>query len=226
MAIQGPLTGVRVIELGNMVAPDTCTRMMADLGAEVIKVENTALGDNFRVWPRTIGAPTRDDFNPIFDNLNANKKSISVNMKTKEGLDIMYQLLGSAEIFITNIRTKGLERMGLGYDVLKETFPKIVNTKFTAQMETGLDRVGEGEEDYVELLHTFYDDFEKIQLVLNDKIIKIEDFDKGLFKGNSDIIEGKKLYKIDTDALDKIDSYIEIYESKTKTDDGAKVDGE
>ncbi|MBQ7257836.1 MAG: AAA family ATPase [Abditibacteriota bacterium] len=72
----------------------------------------------------------------------------------------------------------------------------------------------------------FYDDFEKIQLVLNDKIIKIEDFDKGLFKGNSDIIEGKKLYKIDTDALNKIDSYIKIYESKTKTDDGAKVDGE
>ena len=123
MAIQGPMTGIRVIELGNMVAPDTCTRMMADLGAEVIKVENTALGDNFRVWPRTIGAPTREDFNPIFDNLNANKKSISVNLRTKEGLDIMYQLLGTAEIFITNVRTKGLEHMGLGYDVLKEKFP-------------------------------------------------------------------------------------------------------
>jgi len=140
MAIQGPLTGVRVIELGNMVAPDTCTRMMADLGADVIKVENTALGDNFRVWPRTIGAPTQEDFNPIFDNLNANKKSISVNLKTKEGLDVMYQLLGKADIFITNVRTKGLEHMGLGYDLLREKFPKLVVGQLEAYGPLGPDK--------------------------------------------------------------------------------------
>ena len=126
MAIQGPMTGIRVLELGNMVAPDTCTRMMADLGAEVIKVENTAGGDNFRVWARAISAPIQEDFNPIFDNLNANKKSISLDLKTPEGLAVLGRLLETADIFITNVRNKSLVKMGLDYDSLKLKYPALV----------------------------------------------------------------------------------------------------
>ena len=126
MAIQGPMTGIRVLEMGNQVAPATCTRMMADLGAEVIKVENTHGGDTFRAWPRMLGAPIKDDCNPIFDNLNANKKSISIDTKTEEGLAVMEELLKTADIFITNVRTKGLKKMGLDYDSIKTRFPKLV----------------------------------------------------------------------------------------------------
>lgn len=115
MAINGPMTGIKVIELGNMIAAAACTRMMADLGADVIKVENTKGGDTFRAWPRMVGAPVEDECNPIFDNLNANKRSVSVDLKTPEGVQIIYKLLESADVFVTNVRTRGLGHMGLDY---------------------------------------------------------------------------------------------------------------
>ena len=119
MAIVGPLNGVTVVELGNQVAAATCTRMMADLGANIIKVENTTGGDTYRAWPRAIGAPIDDDFNPIFDVLNANKRAISLDLKSEGGHKVMYSLLENADIFITNVRTKGLSHIGLDYDTLK-----------------------------------------------------------------------------------------------------------
>ena len=140
MAINGPMTGIRVLELGNMVAAATCTRMMADLGADVIKIENTTTGDTFRFWPRSVGAPTQDDYNPLFDNLNANKKSISLNLKTAEGQAIMYKLLETADIFITNVRTRGLAHMGLDYDTLKVKFPKLVMGQQEAYGTKGPDK--------------------------------------------------------------------------------------
>lgn len=140
MAINGPMTGIRVLELGNMVAAATCTRMMADLGADVIKIENTTTGDTFRFWPRSVGAPTQEDYNPLFDNLNANKKSISLNLKTAEGQAIMYKLLETADIFITNVRTRGLAHMGLDYDTLKVKFPKLVMGQQEAYGTKGPDK--------------------------------------------------------------------------------------
>ena len=140
MAINGPMTGIRVLELGNMVAAATCTRLMADLGAEVIKIENTTTGDTFRFWPRTVGAPTKDDYNPMFDNLNANKKSVSLNLKSQEGIEVMYKLLETADIFITNVRTRGLSHMGLDYATLKVKFPKLVMGQLEAYGTKGPDK--------------------------------------------------------------------------------------
>ena len=74
-----PLQGVKVVELSLMVAAASCGRMMADWGADVIKVEDTKGGDPFRKWPLGMGAPADDDFGPIFDNLNANKRAISLD---------------------------------------------------------------------------------------------------------------------------------------------------
>mgnify|MGYP003048135766 CR=1 FL=1 len=79
-----PLKGVKVVELSLMVASASCGRMMADWGADVIKLENTKGGDNFRKWPLSIGAPADDDFDPIFDNLNANKRAVSIDTRTKD----------------------------------------------------------------------------------------------------------------------------------------------
>ena len=121
-----PLKGVKVVELSLMVASASCGRMMADWGADVIKLENTKGGDNFRKWPLSIGAPTDDDFDPIFDNLNANKRAVSIDTRTKEGQEIVYRLLEDADVFLTNLRTEALSKQGLDYDTLKEKFPKLV----------------------------------------------------------------------------------------------------
>ena len=121
-----PLKGVKVVELSLMVASASCGRMMADWGADVIKLENTKGGDKFRKGPLSIGAPADDDFDPIFDNLNANKRAVSIDTRTKEGQEIVYRLLEDADVFLTNLRTEALSKQGLDYDTLKEKFPKLV----------------------------------------------------------------------------------------------------
>lgn len=121
-----PLKGVKVVELSLMVASASCGRMMADWGADVIKVENTKGGDNFRKWPLGIGAPADDDFDPLFDNLNANKRAISVDTATEDGRAVVYRLLETADVFLTNLRDSALQKSGLDYDSLKDRFPKLV----------------------------------------------------------------------------------------------------
>lgn len=135
-----PLQGIKVVELSMMVAGATCGRMLADWGADVIKVENTGIGDTFRKWPATVGAPVADDCNPMFDSLNANKRAISIDLKTSEGRKLMYKLLDDADVFLTNIRTKGLEHMGLDYSTLKARFPKLVMAQLTGYGEKGPDK--------------------------------------------------------------------------------------
>lgn len=132
-----PLKGVKVVELSLMVASATCGRMMADWGADVVKVENTSGGDTFRKWPLGMGAPAEDDFNPLFDELNANKRSLSVDLKTREGVAVVYKLLADADLLITNFRTDALKRMGLDYDALKEKFPSLVVAQLVGYGEKG-----------------------------------------------------------------------------------------
>ena len=121
-----PLQGIKVVEQSIQVAASSCGRMMADWGADVIKVENTQGGDTFRKWPLGIGAPADDDYDPIFDNLNANKRAISLNLKSEDGRAVMYRMLADADVFLTNNRTEALERMGLDYPTLKQKFPRLV----------------------------------------------------------------------------------------------------
>lgn len=121
-----PLQGIKVVEQSIQVAASSCGRMMADWGADVIKVENTKGGDTFRKWPLGIGAPADDDYDPIFDNLNSNKRAISLDLKSEAGRQVMYRLLEDSDVFLTNNRTEALERMGLDYATLKEKFPRLV----------------------------------------------------------------------------------------------------
>ena len=132
-----PLQGVKVVELSLMVAAASCGRMMADWGADVIKVEDTKGGDPFRKWPLGMGAPADDDFDPIFDNLNANKRAISLDTKTPAGQEAMYKLLAEADVFLTNLRTEALRKSGLDYDTLHEKFPKLVMTQLDGYGEKG-----------------------------------------------------------------------------------------
>ncbi len=112
-----PLDGVRVVEFAHMVMGPTCGLVLADLGADVIKVEPLE-GDNTR---RLMGAGA--GFYPIF---NRNKKSLAVDMKTEKGLQLVLKLISSADVVTENFRPGALDKLGLGYDALSKKHPKLV----------------------------------------------------------------------------------------------------
>lgn len=120
-----PLEGYKVIDLTTFVAAPVCGRLLADLGARVIKIEHPK-GDGWREFG--IGYNTRfnDDENPVFDIYNSGKELISINLKSKEGKEVFYKLLEDADVFLTNTRLDALARLGITYDDLKDRFPKLV----------------------------------------------------------------------------------------------------
>lgn len=119
-----PLEGIRVVELATFVAAPTTGRFLADLGAEVIKIEQPQ-GDGWRDTGYKVGYFSRKH-NPVFDLYNSGKKHISLNVKTPEGMEAMHKLLEGADIFITNLRTNALARNGLDYETLKEKYPALI----------------------------------------------------------------------------------------------------
>lgn len=125
-----PLSGVRVVELATVVAAPTVGRIMADYGAEVIKVEPPA-GDGLRPFGKGHCLPTEDGNSPLFDLYNSGKKFTSLNLKSDEGKQAFHRLLACADVFLTNVRYKGLERMDLGYETLKEKYPRLVYAHFS-----------------------------------------------------------------------------------------------
>ena len=119
-----PLEGIRVVELATFVAAPTTGRFLADLGAEVVKIEQPQ-GDGWRDTGYKVGYFSRKH-NPVFDLYNSGKKHISLNVKTPEGMEAMHKLLEEADIFITNLRTNALARNGLDYETLKEKYPALI----------------------------------------------------------------------------------------------------
>ena len=121
-----PLEGIRVVELSTFVAAPVSARLLADMGAEVIKLE-TAAGDGWRKAGLSYcpGRFTPEE-NPVFDVYNSGKKGLSLNLKTPEGMEAMYKLLATADVFVTNNRPAALNRLGLGYEQLKEKFPRLI----------------------------------------------------------------------------------------------------
>lgn len=121
-----PLAGIRVVELSTFVAAPVCARLLADLGAEVIKVERPE-GDSWRVTGVSF-LPTRysDAENPVFDIYNSDKQHLALNLKSEEGMAAFHRLLATADVFITNTRPAALKRLKLSYEDLKEIYPKLV----------------------------------------------------------------------------------------------------
>lgn len=120
-----PLEGIKVIEYANYVAAPVTGRLLADWGAEVIKVEPLS-GDSMRFVGMQWNFPIDDEENPLFEIENSGKKGIMVDTTTKEGIDLIYKLLEDADIFITNTRQKALDRSGLDYWTMKEKAPHII----------------------------------------------------------------------------------------------------
>ena len=124
--MEGPLSGIKVLDLTTFVAAPVCGRLLADMGAEVIKVEHPK-GDAWRLTGKGY-SPARfsDQENPVFDIYNSGKKHICLNLKSEEGLAVFHQLLSEADVFITNTRPAALKRLGLDYETLKEKYPGLV----------------------------------------------------------------------------------------------------
>ncbi|HUR70749.1 MAG TPA: CaiB/BaiF CoA-transferase family protein [Candidatus Limnocylindrales bacterium] len=115
----GALAGIKIVEAASYVTGPFASQLLADLGAEVIKVEEPARGDPFRGWGERNYAAT-------FCSLNRNKKSVTIDFRTDEGRDVMVKLLTRADVFIQNFRPGVLDRRGLGYDDIKRLNAKIV----------------------------------------------------------------------------------------------------
>ena len=117
-----PLEGIKVVELSTMLAGPMCARVLAEWGADVIKVE-TLNGDAWRKQAGTTLSPCTPDANPNFDMQNLNKRFVSLNQRTPAGHEAMMKLLEGADVFLTNFREQALEGMGLAYEQLKDRFP-------------------------------------------------------------------------------------------------------
>ena len=117
--MNGALEGIRVIELGSYVTGPFASLLLADLGAEVIKVERPGQGDPFRGWGEKLYSAT-------FCSLNRNKKSMTLNILCDEGTEIFLKLAAGSDIVIENFRPGTLERKGLGYEAVRALNPKII----------------------------------------------------------------------------------------------------
>jgi formyl-CoA transferase len=127
-----PLEGVRVLELGNYIAAPTAGRMLADFGAEVIKVERPGTGDELRNWRLHKG-----DTSMLYRTINRNKKSVVLDLRTEAGKQAVLRLAAKSDILLENFRPGTLEKWGLGPDVLNEANPDLIITRISAFGQTG-----------------------------------------------------------------------------------------
>ncbi|MCJ1686794.1 CaiB/BaiF CoA-transferase family protein [Rathayibacter sp. VKM Ac-2927] len=128
-----PLAGVRVLELGNFIAAPTAGRLLADFGADVIKVERPGTGDELRKWRLHPGSTT----SMLFHTLNRSKRSVALDLRTEEGRDAVRGLAAECDVVLENFRPGTLERWGIGPDVLNEANPELVIGRISAFGQTG-----------------------------------------------------------------------------------------
>ena len=131
-----PLEGYRILDLSRVLAGPYCTMMLGDLGAEVIKVERPDLGDDTRAW----GPPFVGGESAYYLCANRNKKSITVNLKSEKGREIIRQLAKISDVLIENYKVGELTELGLGYETLKDLNPGLVYCSITGYGQTGPDK--------------------------------------------------------------------------------------
>lgn len=117
-----PLEGVRVLDLSRVFAGPLCGQVLADFGAEVIKVEHPGRGDDTRDWGMRIGKTETTYYN----SMNRNKRSITLDLQSPQALKIIHSLLPQVDVVIHNFKTGGAEKLGLGYEQLKAIRPDLV----------------------------------------------------------------------------------------------------
>lgn len=133
-----PLQGVKVIELCNVAAGPFCGMLLADMGADLIKVENPDGGDTLRSWP-----PITDGYSENFASLNRNKRSVTLNLKDAKDVELFKGLLKTADVLLENNRPGVMDRLGLGYDTVSKLNPKLIYCSISAYGQEG-PRASEG----------------------------------------------------------------------------------
>ena len=127
------LKGIRVLEMSQIMAGPTCGLLLADLGAEVIKIEKTPTGDDTRNFlPPDINGEAA-----AFMMMNRNKKGIALNLKDKDGIKIFKEMVKNSDVVLENFRKGTLEKLGIGYDVMSEINPKIILCEISGYGRTG-----------------------------------------------------------------------------------------
>lgn len=116
-----PLDGVRVLEIGTFIAGPFATMQLADLGADVVKIEDPAGGDTVRET-----GPFLDGHSSPFARLNRNKRSVAIDLKSAEGREIVLRMAEGADVLVQNLRPGGMDQLGLGYPALRERNPRLV----------------------------------------------------------------------------------------------------
>jgi formyl-CoA transferase len=129
----GPLAGLRVIEMGQLIAGPFCGQILGDLGADVIKLEDPVKGDPMRQWGRR--RPSGESL--WWSVVARNKRCVGMNLREPEGQDLARQLIGSADIVLENFRPGTLERWGLGYESLSADNPGLIMVRVSGYGQTG-----------------------------------------------------------------------------------------
>lgn len=129
----GPLAGLRVIEMGSLIAGPFCGQVLGDFGAEVIKLEDPGTGDPMRQWGRS----KPKGLSPWWPVIGRNKKSVTVDLRTDEGRDIARALIAKADVVVENFRPGTLEKWGMGYEALAASHPGLVMARVSGFGQTG-----------------------------------------------------------------------------------------
>jgi crotonobetainyl-CoA:carnitine CoA-transferase CaiB-like acyl-CoA transferase len=128
----GPLDGYRIIDVTQMISGPVATMILGDQGADVIKVEPPGRGDLTRV----LGGGARR-MSPIFATSNRNKRGLVLDLKSEQGIEVLKRLVATADVFVQNFRPGAVERMGIGYDVLRAVKPDLIYVSISGFGETG-----------------------------------------------------------------------------------------
>ena len=131
--MSGPIKGIKVLELAQIMAGPTCGLMLADLGADVIKIEKIPGGDDTRRFlPPDVNGEAA-----AFMMMNRNKRGMTLDLKKKEGVEVFKRLVKNADVVVENYRKGTLERLGIGYEELKKINPRIILCEISGYGRTG-----------------------------------------------------------------------------------------
>ena len=133
MAPPGALKGIRVVDLTRNLAGPYCTMLLADLGADVVKIEQPGAGDDTRSW----APPLWGGVSATFLAANRNKRSVAVDLDRPEGVELVRQLARDADVLVESFRPGSLERRGLGYEAMREANPRLVYCSVSAFGQEG-----------------------------------------------------------------------------------------
>ncbi len=130
---QGPLSDLKVVEMGTLIAGPFCGQILGDFGADVVKIEDPKSGDPMRQWGRSLPK----GLSPWWPVIGRNKRSLALDLRTPEGREIAQALIDQADILIENFRPGTMERWDMGYEALSRRNPRLIMARVSGFGQTG-----------------------------------------------------------------------------------------